>query len=145
MVMRRLVLAVVVVAALAGTARAETVVVEMQGFRNDKGSALVSLFASKDGYPEQAQKAVRKVVVPIQKGSAKAVLKDVPPGTYAVAVMHDEDNDRKLKKGMFGIPKEGIGASNNARGHFGPPKFDDAKFELRPGRTITTRIRLIYY
>lgn len=141
----RLIPAVLVVAALTGTARGETLVVEMRGFRNQKGSALVALFASKDGFPENGDKAVRKVAVPIQKGSAVAVLNDVKPGTYAVAVMHDEDNDRKLKKGAFGIPKEGYGASNDARSRFGPPKFDDAKFAIRPGRKVTARIRLVYH
>jgi uncharacterized protein (DUF2141 family) len=37
---------------------------------------------------------------------------------------------------LLGIPKEGVGASNDARGHFGPPKYEDAKFKLAGNLTI---------
>ncbi len=141
----RLAFALVVVAALAGAARAETLVVEMKGFRTSKGKALVALFASKDGFPDHPKKAARRLQVDIVKGGAVAVLSDLPPGTYAVAVLHDEDGDKVMKTGLFGIPKEGFGASQDARGRFGPPSFGDAKFEIRAGRKVTTRIKMIYY
>jgi uncharacterized protein (DUF2141 family) len=51
-------------------------------------------------------------------------------GTYAISAFHDENNDKKVNSNFIGIPKEGIGVSNNAKGSFGPPKFDDAKFEF---------------
>jgi uncharacterized protein (DUF2141 family) len=141
----RLALALAVLAALAGAARAETLVVEMRGFKSDKGKALVALFASKDGFPDHPKKAARRIQVDIKKGAAVAVLADVAPATYAVAVLHDEDGDKAMKTGLFGIPKEGFGASQDARGHFGPPSFGDAKFEIRPGRKVTTRIKMVYY
>jgi uncharacterized protein (DUF2141 family) len=140
----RLALALFILAA-AGTARAETLVVEMKGFRSDKGKALVALFASKDGFPDGVKKAIRRVEVDIVKRGAVAVLKDVAPGTYAVAVLHDEDGDKVMKTGLFGIPKEGYGASQDARGSFGPPSFGDAKFAIRPGRKIIARIKLVYH
>jgi len=141
----RLALGLVILAALAGAARAETLVVEMKGFRSDKGKALVALFASKDGFPDNPKKAARRVQVDIVKGAAVAVLSDLPPGTYAVAVLHDEDGDKAMKTGLFGIPREGFGASQDARGRFGPPSFSDAKFDIRAGRKVTTRIKMIYY
>jgi uncharacterized protein (DUF2141 family) len=49
---------------------------------------------------------------------------------YAIAVFHDANSNQVLDKGLFGIPKEGYGFSNNARGWFGPPSFDDAAFLL---------------
>lgn len=140
----RLALALFILTA-AGTARAETLVVEMKGFRSDKGKALVALFASKDGFPDGARKAVRRVEVEIKNRGAVAVLGDVAPGTYAVAVLHDEDGNKAMKTGVFGIPKEGYGASQDARGNFGPPSFGDAKFAIRPGRKVTTRIKMAYH
>lgn len=141
----RLALALLVLAAAAGTARAESLVVEMKGFRSDKGKALVALFASRDGFPDKAKKAVRRVQVDIVNRAAIAVFNDVAPGTYAVAVLHDEDGDRAMKTGLFGIPKEGYGASQDARGRFGPPSFGDARFAIRSGRKVTTRIKLLYH
>jgi len=141
----RLALALLVLCAITGTVRGETLVVEMKGFRSDKGKALVALFASKDGFPNHPKKAVRRMEVAIVNRAAVAVLEGVPPGTYAVAVLHDEDGDKAMKTGLFGIPKEGYGASQDARGNFGPPPFDKAKFEIRPGRRVTTRIKMAYH
>lgn len=141
----RLALALVLVAAAAGAARGETLIVEMKGFRSDKGKALVALFASRDGFPDKPKKAIRRIEVVIKQRAAVAVLDDVAPGTYAVAVLHDEDGDRAMKTGLFGIPREGYGASQDARGRFGPPSFADARFHLRPGRRATTRIKLAYH
>jgi uncharacterized protein (DUF2141 family) len=141
----RLALALVMLAALSGAARGETLVVEMRGFKSDKGKALVALFASKDGFPDHPNKAARRMQVDIKKGEAVAVLSDLAPGTYAVAVLHDEDGDKAMKTGLFGIPREGFGASQDARGRFGPPSFGDAKLEIRAGRKVTTRIKMVYY
>ena len=141
----RLALALAMLAAFTGAARGETLVVEMRGFRSDRGKALVALFGSKDGFPDKPNKAARRLQVDIKKGAAIAVLSDVPPGTWAVAVLHDEDGDKSMKTGLFGIPKEGYGASQDARGRFGPPSFGDAKFEIRAGRKVTTRIKMVYF
>ena len=141
----RLALALLLVAAAAAPARAETVVVEMKGFRSDKSKALVALFAAKDGFPNHPKKAMRRVEVNIKNRAAVAILSDVAPGTYAVAVLHDEDGNKAMKTGLFGIPKEGYGASQDARGNFGPPPFGEAKFALRPGRKLTTRIKMAYH
>ena len=141
----RLALALLLVAAAAGPARAETLVVEMKGFKSDKGKALVALFASKEGFPNHPKKAIRRMEVEIRNRAAVAVLERVAPGTYAVAVLHDEDGDKAMKTGLFGIPKEGYGASQDARGNFGPPPFDGAKFAIRPGRRVTTRIKMAYH
>ena len=58
----------------------------------------------------------------------------VAPGTYAIAVFHDENSNGKLDSNFMRIPREGVGASNAAKGHFGPPKFDAAAFHFVGGR-----------
>jgi len=47
---------------------------------------------------------------------------------YAVSVFHDENYNGKLDTNLLGIPREGVGASNDARGNFRPPKFGAAAF-----------------
>ena len=54
---------------------------------------------------------------------------DIPAGRYAVQVSHDENNNNKLDRGLFGIPKEGFGFSNDAKIRMAPPKFDEAAFD----------------
>ena len=51
----------------------------------------------------------------IINGSAAITFNNLPAGRYAVNILHDEDNDGKIKKGLI-LPKEGIGffkLSNN--------------------------------
>jgi uncharacterized protein (DUF2141 family) len=55
--------------------------------------------------------------------------------------MHDENGNGTMDRGMFGIPKEGFGASRGAHGAFGP-KFADARFDYAGGgQTIPITIR----
>jgi len=54
-----------------------------------------------------------------------------PPGEYSVAVIYDENGNGELDTGLFGIPKEKIAFSNNAKGRFGPAKWEAARFVLK--------------
>ena len=46
-----------------------------------------------------------------------------------------------MDTGLFGIPSEGYGFSNQAGGAFGPPGFDSASFVFeRSGQTLEIRI-----
>jgi uncharacterized protein (DUF2141 family) len=64
-------------------------------------------------------------------------------GTYAINVIHDKNNNNKLDTNLFGIPKEGWGCSNDARGIMGAPKFKDKLFSVTTNKTIT--IHLVHY
>ena len=122
-----------------------TVRVTVQGFRNQEGNALVSLFDSARGFPDRGKLARKRIESQIDDDTVEMILSDVAPGTYAVAVLHDEDKDYKMKKGAFGIPKEGYGVSNNVRGRFGPPKFKQATFKVTSGAQVSLTIQLIYH
>jgi uncharacterized protein (DUF2141 family) len=148
----RTVCAALVAVAIAGSIAAAqarkpscAIAVEMSGFRSDKGKALVALFRTAKGFPDKPAHAVRRVPVVIRKGKARVTLSRLPPGPYAVAVLHDEDDNRKMKTGFLGRPAEGYGASRDARGRFGPPKFDDARLSLRAGQTLRAPIRMVYH
>ena len=64
------------------------------------------------------------------------------PGKYAVAVVHDENSNRKLDK-MMGIPREGFGFSRSPVIRFGPPRFEQVSINVRPGLTQQT-VRMQY-
>jgi len=119
--------------------------VTIKGFRNTKGQALVSLFASSKGFPDKGQIAQERKAYRIVGGQIEIRFDDVKPGSYAVAVLHDEDKDFKMKTGLFGIPKEGYGASNGASSRFGPPKFSDAKFKVTAKDDVQLTISMIYH
>lgn len=64
-------------------------------------------------------------------------------GQYAVNVIHDKNNNSKLDTNIFGIPKEGWGCSNDARGVMSAPKLKDKLFMADKNKTIT--INLVHY
>ena len=130
---------------IAGPAAAKgqgKLIVKMHGFRSAKGTMRISLFRSAHGYPGEHRHAFRKGSARIAGKQARFVFDDLPHATYAISVLHDENNNKKMDTSWIGIPKEGGGASNDARARFGPPKYEDAKFRFAaPQRTMKISIR----
>ena len=102
--------------------------------RNDKGQIMCALFSSAADFPKRGDKAIAHAKSDISHGRSVCEFPGVAPGRYAVSVFHDENANGKMDTNFMGIPREGVGASNNARGHFGPPKFDDAAFQYSGGK-----------
>ncbi|WDQ18964.1 DUF2141 domain-containing protein [Rhodopirellula sp. P2] len=75
--------------------------------------------------PENALVAAQ---LPIQPNGVAACTIPISqlPKRFAIAAFHDTDNDGALSRNQFGIPAERYGFSNNARGKFGPPDFEEA-------------------
>lgn len=120
------------------------VIVRMEGFESDEGKALVALFTSSDGFPEDNERADHLASVTIQDGVARAELVEVIPGAFAVAVFHDEDDDRELDTDLFGIPDEGIGFSGDCEIEMSAPDFDDCAVWLEPGDEMSIDIEILY-
>jgi uncharacterized protein (DUF2141 family) len=110
-------------------------VVEVTGFHSDTGQLLLRLYASEAGFPTDGSRALRQVAQPIAGRRAVVELADLPLGSYAIGCVHDENGNGKLDTNLLGIPREGVCASNDARGHRGPPRWSDARFELRADAT----------
>ena len=96
------------------------------------------LFNKPEGFPGQEEAALHAVMLPIEmeNGTVRHVFSAVPYGRYAVTVMHDENGNSKLDANIFGIPREGYGISNKAKGFMGPPKFGDAAFSFAEPESI---------
>lgn len=102
--------------------------ISVSSLRNNKGHVLVSLYKDGLGYPNDPSKAVRKAKLVIKDKEAWVLFTGLSSGKYAVAILHDENDDQKMNKNFLGLPKEGYGFSNNAMGAFGPPSFSKAAF-----------------
>jgi uncharacterized protein (DUF2141 family) len=136
-------LMVLVAAPQTQPAPANLIHVEIAGLRNDKGQVLCALFSSPAAFPKESDNAVARARSGISQGRAFCDFPVTAAGTYAVSVFHDENSNDKLDTGLLGIPREGVGASNNAKGHFGPPKFDAAAFRFEGGR-LDLKITIAY-
>ena len=129
---------------LAEDAKAGNIEVQVRTFRNQKGHLGCALFAGPKGFPVKSRKAKAIRLSPIKGKSATCRFNNVRPGTYAVAVLHDEDKNGKLKKNFLGVPQEGYGVSNNHVPTMRTPKYEKARFNVKPEETKRLRIKLKY-
>jgi uncharacterized protein (DUF2141 family) len=118
--------------------------VVLTGFRRDRGKALLAMFTSKSGFPENHTKAFAKIAANIRGKRSMAVFKNVPPGKFAIVVLHDENGDKKMEKNFIGIPKEGFGISRNPKTRMGAPRWKDASLRIAPGQKARVVIRMKY-
>ncbi len=81
---------------------------------------------------------------PARFGDTRVTVSGLPAGRYAVQAFLDENRNGQVDRGLFGIPKEGIGFSNDAKIRFGPPKFAEAAFAF-DGHARTIRLSLRYF
>jgi uncharacterized protein (DUF2141 family) len=120
-----------------------SLVVHVTGFRNSKGLLGAELFTSSNGWPEDVDKSFRHASFPIEGNHATARFDHVPAGKYGVVVLHDENENKKLDRNVFDIPKEGFGFANNPRVFLAAPPIEKATIAVTCPVT-TTDIRLIY-
>lgn len=109
-----------------------TLTIELADLRNRAGVVCVALFAGPEGYPSDADRAVRSGCFSIAELPCTVSFPDLPFGWYAAAVHHDENMDGQLNCNALGIPKEGIGFSGNPAIWKGVPAFQKAAFEFTP-------------
>jgi len=119
-----------------------TLTVALEGFHNDRGTAIVSLFHGKKGFPDEVAASVSTLNVAIQGGKATVTFADLPYGDYALSVLHDEDGDGQMATGLLGAPREGFGFSGYPDYRFGHPDYQQVRFLLvEPHREMNIGIR----
>ncbi len=119
----------VVALAAAGPAPAAELTVEVVGLGSDDGNVHFALYDNPATFPDDEGR-FRGTNVPIAGRRAVAVFKNLMPGSYAVAVFHDENGNGSFDQGFLGLPLEDYGFSNGAPAFLGPPSFDQAKFAV---------------
>lgn len=119
-------------------------IIHVNGLENREGQLIIDVFNNKNGYPMKTENAIRrkKIVLP-KYGEAVISLNNLSDGEYAIALIHDENMNGKLDVNFIGIPKEGVGASNNAKGLLGPPSYKVAKFDFKKSSEVS--IKMLYY
>lgn len=117
-----------------------TLTVVIRNIRDDKGKVGAALYRSESEFMKQIWKSQS---ADARTGVMEFVFENLPAGTYAVSVLHDTNDNGSMDAGLMGIPREGFGFSNDARGNFGPPRFDKAKFVV--SSSVQQIITMVYY
>jgi uncharacterized protein (DUF2141 family) len=121
---------------LASSAAAADLTVQVSGLRNGNGTVYVAVCTE----DEFLQPACTYFGSGPAAGGAVTVT-GVPPGTYAVQVIHDENDNQQLDRPGL-LPTEGMGFSRDAPMRFGPPQWEDARFDLtEAGATVPLTMR----
>lgn len=117
--------------------------VQVTNFSNNKGSCIICLYDSANDFSDKG-KPVQCTTVPVANKNTTAVFNNIAPGTYAILVIHDANNNRKFDTNFLGIPKEGYGASQNKLPFAGAPKFEENKFVVTDQSVNYSNIKLRY-
>ncbi|MBE7510499.1 MAG: DUF2141 domain-containing protein [Bacteroidia bacterium] len=117
--------------------------VEVENLRNSKGTVQITLYNKDGSIPDEHYKNHFKMgKVSITNGKSQCTFSNLPKGNYAVNILHDENSNGKIDKGLI-LPKEGIGFTNyTSIGLTNRPNFKKASFELTQNKTI--KVKVIY-
>ena len=125
-----------------GAAPAAELALALEGIRSDSGRVMIAVFDRADAFRARTD-AIATVRIRARRGRLMLSLGGLPPARYAVSVFHDENGDGALDTNLLGIPTEGYGFSNRARGTMGPPSFAEAAVHLGEDRRAVS-VRLTY-
>lgn len=114
----------------------------IEQLRSARGLVRVCLTRDPASFPNcQEDPKALKLSVPAGSGG-RASFAYVEPGTYALALLHDENGNGRLDT-LMKLPREGFGFSRNPAIRFGPPRFREARFAVGAGANRQT-IRVRY-
>lgn len=117
--------------------------VDVEGVRSSDGLVAVTLYADDSSRFLRSRGSLYVGRVPAQSGETRVCIYLPSAGTYALAVYHDADADRKFGRTGIGLPAEGFGFSNNPAVFLGMPRFSSVRLSV-PRTDLSTRIKLRY-
>jgi len=106
------------------------VVVEITDMRNTRGTVLACLTNEAERFPSCRDDAHSQRLSVPANGALVLRFRDVAPGTYAIALLHDENDNGRADRAFSMIPREGFGFSRDAPVRMGPPSFDAASISV---------------
>jgi uncharacterized protein (DUF2141 family) len=126
--------------ALVQPARAEeaaSLVVHVQDVSPRGGILRLGLYDAAR-YPDNKAKPVAAADVKAEAGETTVVLRDLPPGEYAIQAYQDVNANDRMDTSWIGLPQEPFGFSRDARPHLSKPRFGAVRFRLTPGENHQT-------
>ncbi|MEM9054361.1 MAG: DUF2141 domain-containing protein [Pseudomonadota bacterium] len=116
-------------------AHASDLTITVEGIAQAKGKIMLGLF---DEATYKGDGAVNGANLAVEGDSVTVTFEDLEPGEYAVRLYHDVNDDGEMNTNPFGMPTEPYAFSNDAKGRFGPAKWEAAKFIVKADATTHT-------
>lgn len=104
--------------------------ITVTNLRSLEGVVRACMTSDRDHFPKCAQGSTTHELVQPASQKVHFAFAGITPGQYAVALLHDENNNGKIDRALLLMPKEGYGFSRDAPVRMGPPKFDAAAFRV---------------
>ena len=117
-----------------------TLTITVEGMDSNEGNLGILIFNNSKGWAEDRQAALKDISVPAQQGTQQVKV-ELPPGQYAIALIHDVNKNHKLDKNWLGIPKEQWGMSNNPHATIKAPPIEKAMFTLDGNKEVKIQLQ----
>lgn len=120
--------------------------VTVEGVRSDKGAVWVCLWRQDDkDFPKCINGATAIARLKAPSSAPSVILENVSAGRYAITAMHDETGTGNGETNLVGLPKSGIGLSNQpAIGLTNRPTFDKGAFAVPETKALSIKLNYLF-
>lgn len=115
--------------------------IRVTGIVTDKGEGGCALYNGPDGFPMDPSKAIQQWQ-PANPSGVVCRFDGLAPGTYAVALSHDLNGNRRTDSNFIGLPKESWGVTNNRRPSMRAPRFEEAAVAISADAQISQTVKI---
>ena len=107
----------------------------IDNIRSTEGMIWIGIYDSKENFMVQERARVEGYQIE-QVGQLHLSLDDLEPGTYAIAVFHDENNNGHLDQNAVGIPTEPYCFSRKPKSKWRAPRFGEVAVQIKRGQQL---------
>lgn len=119
---------------------AQSLTITLENVKDSSGVIMLQLMQGEEEF-NGATPAFASYLQRAQQGTMTFQSNNLPNGYFAVRIMHDLNGNGELDSNFVGMPTEPWAMSNNARGNFGPPTWEQVKFAVSD-ESVTQTIKL---
>ncbi len=129
-------------ASAAAPAAAGTITITVTDLRNTDGVIRACMTTVESVFPRCVRDPNSHRTVVRAGNNVTIRFTNVEPGDYAIALLHDENEDGKANRVLGMAPREGYGFSRDAPVRMAPPDWDDAVFSVgSASQSVTIKMR----
>ena len=128
---------------LCSNAIAHPITIKITDIRNSNGHIQLAIFETAQQFDDDAPIARKRFSKTSVKNGQLTITLELPPGTYGIGLLDDENNDKTMNYNFIGMPQEGFGFSDYYHTGWSRPEFDDFDFEHKSTSTLTMKVRYI--